>query len=368
MNNFNQGGYFSLPFLLLFYPYKPIYMYDNNIFEYMGTANNSLVKIQDIVSAGGVKGKLFTPVANTQLLKESDITGNGNSSQFVSPMFYNVTLKNEYGDKHLVKFKDLDIEETYPITLGVSLPTTAWTGYTLYGLVAEVTYPNGAICSNNINITATTTNKNIEVPNCCDGATVKITTNFLNSSGATISNSIGTYNADVAINSLFTIGDGVICTGELGYPCFELTRSLGVIDPVLPPITGDTGTTIDTRKIDIYIDTSHLGLYKLLIDTATFGTGNTLSEVQDYINIRQAIIPELSKELSGLSISTTAVQATIEVPDDAYVAIYLSNPKGTPSSIGNLQLYAWEQNNYQYVSPGSTRASVTYTINTYQIN
>ena len=334
----------------------------------MGTANNSLVKMQDVISAGGVKGKLFTTIANTQILKESVITGKGSSSLIASPLFYNVTLKNEYGDNHLVKFKDLDIEETYSITLHVSTPTTAWTGYTLYGFMAEVTYPNGAICNNNINITTTTTDKNIEIPNCCDGATVKITTNFLNSSGATMSNSMGTYNANVAINSIFTVGSGVICTGELGYPCFELTRSLDVIDPVIPPFTGDTGTTVSTRKIDIYIDTSNIGLYRLMMDSATFGTGTTLSEVQDYYNLRQAVIPELSKELSGLSMSTTAVKATIEVPDNAYVAIYLSDPKGTASSIGNLTLYAWEQNNYQYVSPGTFRESVTYTVNSYQIH
>lgn len=334
----------------------------------MGTANNSLVKMQDVVSAGGVKNKFVTIIANKQLLKESDITGQEDNSLIATPSFYNVMLKNEYGNKHLVKFKDLDIEETYPITLGVSMPTTAWTGYTLYGLVAEVTYPNGAVCNNSINITTTTSNKSIEVPNCCDGATVKITKNLLNSSGATMSNSVGTYNANVEISSLFTVGSGAICTGELGYPCFTLTRAMGTIDPVIPPVTGDTGTTISTRKIDIYIDTSHLGLYKLLIDTATFGTGSTLSEVQDYTNIRQAHIPELSRELSGLSMSTTAVQATIEVPDDAYVAIYLSDPKGTASSIGNLTLYSWEQNNYQYVSPGRTRASVTYTVQTYQIH
>lgn len=367
MNNMNQGGYFSLPFLLLFYPYKPIYMYDNNIFEYMGTANNSLVKMQDVVNAGGVKGKLLTTIANTQLLKDGDITGKG-TGLIGSPLFYNVTLKNEYDNKHLVKFKDLDIEETYPITLGVSLPTTSWTGYTLYGFVAEVTYPNGAVCNNNISITTTTTDKNIEIPNCCDGATVKIATKAFGSSGATISNSLATYNANVAINSIFTIGSGVICTGELGYPCFELTRSFDVIDPVIPPFTGDTGTTIDTRKIDIYISTKNVGLYRLLIQTATFGTGTTLSEVKDYSNLRQAVIPELSKEISGLSISSTAVQATIEVPNDAYVAIYLSDPSGSASNNAMMSLYSWEEDNYQYVPPGNGRASVTYTINTYQIN
>ena len=72
--------------------------------------------------------------------------------------------------------------------------------------------------------------------------------------------------------------------------------------------------------------------------------------------------------ITGLSISSTAVQATIEVPNNAYVAIYLSDPSGSASNLGNMALYSWEEDNYQYVSPGNTRASVTYTINTYQIH
>jgi hypothetical protein len=217
---------------------------------------------------------------------------------------------------------------------------------------------------NNISITEKSTNMLIPVTGCCEGARVKITPSLLGS-GATIYNSLGgPYNANVTVNNGFTSGDGYLCVSAQTYPCFTLTRGF---DPVKPP-TGDTGVTINTRKIDIYISTKNVGLYRLLIQTATFGTGTTLSEVQDYNNLRQAVIPELSKEISGLSISSTAVQATIEVPNNAYVAIYLSDPSGSASNNLMMSLYSWEENNYQYVSPGNTRASVTYTINTYQIH
>ena len=336
----------------------------------MGKANNSTIKIQDVIDAGGIRTKSITELTKNQLLKDVDITtGRQSSTGFIvtNPLFYNVTLKKEYGDNHLTKFQDLDIAETYPITLHVTTPTTAWTGYTLYGFTADVTYPNGTVNNHPINITNTTADKNIVIENCVDNATVKISASLFYESGATISNSLTTNNAAVEINSLFTVGEGVICTGPLGYPCFSLTRNYDVIDPVFPPSTGDSGTTVSTRKIDIYISTENIGLYRLLIQTATFGTGTTLSEVQDYNNLRQAVIPELSKEISGLSISSTAVQATIEVPNDAYVAIYLSDPSGSASNSLTLSLYSWEENNYQYVSPGNTRASVTYTISGYQI-
>lgn len=337
----------------------------------MGKTNNSTIKIQDVIDSGGLRTINVSDITKNQLIKDIDITTGRKSSTgliMIGPLFHNVTLKNEYGDNHLTKFQDLDIAETYPITLGVTLPSMAWTGYTLYGFTVDVTYPNGTVKSHSINITKTTTDKSIEIENCVDNARVKISKSLFNDSGATLSNSLSTNNATVAINSIFTEGDGVICTGPLGYPCFELTRNLDVIDPVIPPFTGDTGTPITTRKIDIFISTENLGLHRLLIQTATFGTGTTLSEVQDHKNLKQALIPELSKEISGLSISSTAVQATIEVPSNAYVAIYLSDPSGSASNLGNMALYSWVENNYQYVSPGNTRASVTYTINTYQIH
>ena len=87
-----------------------------------------------------------------------------------------------------------------------------------------------------------------------------------------------------------------------------------------------------------------------------------MSEVQDHGNLRQAIIPELNKEFSGLSISSTAVQATIEVPSNAYVAIYLSDPQGSPNNLTQYAKDSWVEDNHQYVSPGSTRESVTYTL------
>ena len=332
----------------------------------MGKTNNSTVKIKDVVDSGGIKALRLTDIGNNQLLKDIDITKGrkGTGPITAGPLFHNVTLKNEYEDNHLVKFQDLDIAETYPITLTVKTPTTAFTGYTLYGFNVDVTYPNSTVKSHSINIRETIKDKNIEIEDCCDNAKVKVSASLFKDSGATISNSKSTYNADIAINPLFTEGNGVVCTGPLVYSCFTLTRSFSPIDPegpIKPPVTGDTGTVV-TRKIDVYINTESFALYKLLINTATYGTGTTLSEVQDHGNLRQAIIPELSKELSGLSISSTAVQATIEVPVNAYVAIYLSDPQGSPNNSTQYAKYSWVENNHQYVSPGSTRESVTYTL------
>lgn len=336
----------------------------------MGTTNNSLIRVSDVVNAGGVRNPMSFNINENEnankLIKDKDIMkGTG---QLIAPLFCNVTLKNEYGDTHLTKFQDLDIAETYPITLHVSLPSTAYTGYTLYGFSVGVTYPNGVYKGTSINVTSLSTDTNIEIENCCDNARIKVSPQSLGNSGATIASStLGEVAANVEINSLFTEGDGVACTGSLGYPCFTLTRQLNVIDPILPPVTGDTGTVV-TRKIDIYISTQNVGLYRLLIDSATYGTGSTLSEVQDIDNLRQAVIADLSKEITELPISTAAVQTTIEVPVDAYVAIYLSDPKGSASNLITMSQYSWVENNWQYVSPGNTRASVTYTVNTYQIN
>lgn len=334
----------------------------------MGKTNNSTIKVQDVIDSGGLRTLFLSELTENQLIKDIDITTGRKNNFSLGPLFHNVTLKNEYGDNHLTKYQDLDIAETYPITLGVTLPSTAWTGYTLYGFTVSITYPNGSFKQKNINITETTTDTSIEIENCIDNARVKVLPPLLNNtSGATISAPLaGKVDADVEISPLFTEGDGAVCTGPIGYPCFELTRHLDVIDPVVPPFTGDTGTPITTRKIDIYINTENIGLYRLLIQTATYGTGTTLSEVQDHMNLLQAQIPELSREISGLSMSSTAVQATIEVPSNAYVAIYLSDPSGSASNLITLSRYSWEEDNHQYVSPGYTRASVTYTIKSYQ--
>ena len=334
----------------------------------MGTANNSIAKIKDVTSAGGLKTITQLGENTTKLLKGKNFKTDTSGTLGGGHLFHNVVMKKNYADKQLVRFQDLNILETFPIYLSVE-SLLAFTAYTLYGFNATITYPNGTtdIRSNNISITGKTTNMLIPVERCCEGARVKITASPL-ASGATYYTSLGgPYNATVTINNGFTTGDGYLCVSGQTYPCFTLAKSFDVIDPIIPPFTGDTGTTIDTRKIDIYISTENLGLHRLLIQTATFGTGTTLSEVQDYSNLRQAVIPELSKEISGLSISSTAVQATIEVPNNAYVAIYLSDPSGSASNLGNMALYSWKENNYQYVSPGNTRASVTYTINTYQI-
>lgn len=335
----------------------------------MGATNNSLIRVSDVVNAGGVRNPMSVNLNENanRLIKDKDITkGTG---QLTAPLFCNVTLKNEYGDTHLTKFQDLDIAETYTVGLAVSLPSTAWTGYTLYGFSVGVTYPNGAYKGTSVNVSSLSTDTTIEIEGCCDNAKIKVSPSALGNSGATIaSKTLGEVPADVEINSLFTFGDGAVCTGPMSFPCFTLTRQMGEVGPIIPPITGDTGTTVDTRKIDIFISTQNVGLYKLLIQTATYGTGTTLSEVQDYANLRQAVIPELSKEISGLSISTAAVQTTIEVPVDAYVAIYLSDPSGSASNNITMSKYSWVENNYQYVSPGNTRASVTYTISTYQIS
>ena len=335
----------------------------------MGTANNSIAKIKDVTSAGGIKAIVKLEDDTNKLLKGENFKTSTSGELNTGHLFHNVVMKKNYADKQLVRFQDLNILETFPIYLSVE-SSLAFTAYTLYGFNAVITYPNGTtkMRGNDISITEPTTNKLIPVTGCCEGARVKITTSLLGN-GATLYTSLGgPYNASVTINDGFTTGDGYLCVSAQTYPCFTLSRSFDPIGPVIPPVTGDTGTTIDTRKIDIYISTENVGLYRLLIQTAMFGTGTTMSEVQDYANLRQAVIPELSKEISGLSISSTAVQATIEVPNNAYVAIYLSDPSGSANNNAMMTLYSWDENNYQYVSPGNSRASVTYTINTYQIH
>lgn len=318
----------------------------------MGATNNSLIRISDVVGAGGVKNTSSTSKDANQLIKDKDIT---KGTDEVNPLFYNVTLKNEYGDTHLTKFQDLEIAKTYPITLKVSLPTTAWTAYTLYGFTATVSYPNGTSKSKLINQKVLSTDKDIEIENCCDNAKIKVLSSP--SSGATIStDGLKGFDADVAINSLFTEGDGLVCTGLSEYSCFTLTRKF---DPVDPPIF------VPTRKIEIMVK-SQLQLYRVLITTATYCSGSTLQEVENHSTLIQNSISALeNKEITNFGNSTAV---TISVPRDAYVAVYLSNPSASPNSMEPLSQYRWIEDNWQYVSPGTGKTSVTYTVNTSKAN
>ena len=315
----------------------------------MGATKNSLIRISDVVGEGGVRNTSSTSKDANQLIKDKDITKG--ADEVKGPLFYNVTLKNEYGDTHLTKFQDLEIAKTYPITLKVSLPTTAWTAYTLYGFTATVSYPNGTSKSKLINQRVLSTDKDIEIENCCDNAKIKVLSSP--SSGATIStDGLRKFDADVAINSLFTEGDGLVCTGPSEYPCFTLTRKF---DPVDPPIFEPT------RRIEIDVK-SQLNLYRLLITTATYCSGSTLQEVENHSTLIQTSISALeNKEITDFGNSTAV---TINVPRDAYVAIYLSNPSASPNSIEPLSQYRWIEGNRQYVSPGTGKTSVTYTVNT----
>ena len=317
----------------------------------MGATNNSLIRISDVVGAGGVRTSSPSKDAN-QLIKDKDIT---KGTDEVNPLFYNVTLKNEYGDTHLTKFQDLEIAKTYPITLKVSLPATAWTAYTLYGFTATVSYPNGTSKSKLINQRTLSTDKDIEIENCCDNAKIKVLSSP--SSGATISSDgLSEFDANVAINSLFTEGDGLVCTGISEYPCFTLTRGF---DPIDPPII------VQRRKIDIIVK-SQLALYRLLIFAATYCTGSTLQEVENPSTLIQKSISALeNKEITDFGFSTTV---TIDVPRDAYVAVYLSDPSASPNNTEPLSQYRWIENNWQYVSPGTGKTSVTYNVNTSKAN
>ena len=62
----------------------------------MGVTNNSLVRVDDVVKAGGVKNTFSSSVDGNKLIKDKDITKGTGTGSFVSPLFYNVTLKNEY--------------------------------------------------------------------------------------------------------------------------------------------------------------------------------------------------------------------------------------------------------------------------------
>lgn len=331
----------------------------------MGTANNSTIKIQDVIDSGGIRTINISDVTKNQLLKDVDITtGRKSSTGFImsGPLFHNVTLKNEYGDNHLTKFQDLDIAETYPITLHVTTPTTAYTGYTLYGFTADVTYPNGTVKSHSINITETTSDKNIEIENCVDNARVKIIQSLFKDSGATISSGTFDRTASVKINSIFTEGDGVICTGHLGYPCFTLSVDLG---PVIPD-TGftpnpDTGVTTN-REVRIELNSGNLGFYRVLIDSAVFATGSTLAETTG-TTARQAIIGEFSnQEFTNMGINDVFAIATISIPSNAYATVEISQPRGSASSIGALQQYNWVSGTTRSITPGTRTLTLNYTI------
>lgn len=311
----------------------------------MGATNNSLIRISDVVGARGVQNTSSTSKDANQLIKDKDIT---KGTDGANPLFYNVTLKNEYGDTHLTKFQDLEIAKTYPVTLKVSLPTTAWTAYTLYGFTATVSYPNGTSKSNSINQKDLSTDKDIEIENCCDNAKIKVLSS--SSSGATISSDASKVDANVAINSLFTEGDGLVCTGPSEYPCFTLT---GKFTPIDPPIIGPR------RKIEIVVK-SQLALYRVLINKAAYCTGSTLEEVKNYSTLQTSISALENKEITGFGNSTAV---TINVPSNAYVAVYLSSPSASPTNMEPLSQYRWIEDNWQYVEPGSAKATVTYTVN-----
>ena len=315
----------------------------------MGATNNSLIRISDVVGAGGVKNTSSISKDANQLIKDKDITKG--ADEVKGPLFYNVTLKNEYGDTHLTKFQDLEIAETYPITLKVSLPTTVWTAYTLYGFTATVSYPNGTSKSKLINQKVLSTDKDIEIENCCDNAKIKVSSSP--SSGATISSDASKVDANVAINSLFTERDGLVCTGPSEYPCFTLT---GKFTPIDPPIIGPR------RKIEIVVK-SQLALYRVLINKAAYCTGSTLEEVKNHSTLQTSISALENKEITGFGNSTAV---TINVPRDAYVAIYLSDPSASPTNMEPLSQYKWIEDNWQYVSPGTGK--ITYTVNNSKAN
>lgn len=318
----------------------------------MGATNNSLVKIKDIRDSGGIKTEDFS-IDENKLLKDIEITTRQQQQTgqvHSGPLCYNVTLKNEYGNDHLTKFQDLDIAKTYPITLEVSIPN-GMTGYTLHGFTAKVTYPNSSVKSHSIDITETTSNTDIVLQNCCDNAKVKVSVSAENS-GATMSDSRFTYNANVSISPTFSRGNGLTCTGASGYSCFTLSDGL---NPGGPVITGDT----NDGQIVISINTTNISSDKLFIENAKYATGTTLSEVQNHNSLTWTPISELSsKEFSGLTASSAAVKTTIYVPVRAYVAIYLTDPVDKQI----VTTYKWEKGNYQYVQSSLLSKSVTYTV------
>ena len=314
----------------------------------MGATNNSLVKLQDIVDSGGIKTENFS-IDENKLLNDIEITTRQQQTGQVhlGPLCYNVTLKNEYGNDHLTKFQDLDIAKTYPITLAVTIPN-GMTGYTLHGFTAKVTYPNNLVKSHSIDITETTSDTNIVLENCCDNAKVKVSTNAENS-GATISDSMFRYNANVSISPLFTRGDGLTCTGEAVYSCFTLTDAS--FTPGGPDVSGGVGTK---RNIVISINTTNMSSDRqLLIKEAKYATGTKPLDVQDPSSLTWTAISEISSPSDF-----TPSSATISVPARAYVAIYLADP----IDVNVATTYKWKEGNYRYIQPSPLPESVTYTV------
>ena len=314
----------------------------------MGATNNSLVKIQDIKKSGGIMTENFS-IDENKLLKDFEITTRQQQQTgqvHRGPLCYNVTLKNKYGKGHLTKFQDLDIAQTYPITLAVTIPN-GMTGYTLHGFTAKVTYPNNLVKSHSIDITETTSDTNIVLENCCDNARVKVSTNAENS-GATISDSMFRYNANVSISPLFTRGDGLTCTGEAVYSCFTLTDAS--FTPGGPDVSGGVGTK---RNIVISINTTNMSSDRqLLIKEAKYATGTTPLEVQDPSSLTWTAISEISSPSDF-----TPSSATISVPVRVYVAIYLADP----IDVNVATAYKWKEGNYQYIQSSPRPESVTYT-------
>ena len=283
------------------------------------------------------------------MLKDIEITTRQQQTGqvHVGPLCYNVTLKNKYGKGHLTKFQDLDIAKTYPITLAVTIPD-GMTGYTLYGFTAKVTYPNSSVTSHSIDIRENTSDTNIVLENCCDNARVKVSTNAENS-GATISDSMFRYNANVSISPLFTRGDGLTCTGEAVYSCFTLTDAL--FTPGGPDVSGGVGTK---RNIVISINTTNMSSDRqLLIKEAKYATGTKPLDVQDPSSLTWAAISEISSPSDF-----TPSSATISVPARAYVAIYLADP----IDVNVATTYKWKEGNYRYIQPSPLPESVTYTV------
>lgn len=325
----------------------------------MGKTNNSIVKIKDVVESGGIINEAYSASENSKkLIKDVDITEG--TVSLAGPMFHNVTLNKNYGDNHLTKFQDLNVAETYPIILTVDTITSAWTGYTLYGFEAKVTYPNGSAVKHPINITETTSNKNITIENCCNDATIRVITT--ETSGASISSLLGTFDAKVEIDSNLTSDQ--ICTGPQSMSCFILSRKL---DPALPdkPIVPDTGTGETTRYIDIVLKNGDgLVFYEVRMGagTTTYATGTTSTFDGDEYRVLMSELTE-GTVYGPVNAGAEITRARIEVPSNAYVEITLpSYIEGRASNVLGYVQYNWENNNLQLVPPGENTVEVIYKI------
>ena len=325
----------------------------------MGKANNSIVKIKDVIDSGGIRNEAYSASENTdKLIKDVDITTG--TIPLAGPMFYNTMLNRKYGDNHLTKFQHLNILETYPIILTVETSSTAWTGYTLYGFEAKVTYPNGSSIKHPINITETTSNKNITIENCCNDATIRIITT--ETSGASMSSLLGTFDAKVEINSNLTSDQ--ICTGPQNISCFSLSRQTG---PIIPdePILPDTGTGETTRFIDIVLKNGDGMLFsevKLGTGTTTYATGTTSTFDGDEYRV---LMSELNEGMvfGPVNAGAEITRVRIEVPSNAYVEITLpSYIEGRASNLLAYVQYNWENSNVQIVPPGTNTVEVIYKI------